>query len=197
MVTRVAKTAFYDSQYQLALPESGPAKQIAPAWRSNRRSLNKKGVPVSNAETSSLPALTGPLALLRVEALPVERHPAAVYLASLGSGSRRTMRQSLGVIANLVSGGRADIRTLAWEALRYQGEGAGGVRLEYRILSPGTMPRPPRVEFPGALYSRTAEFFSRDGASIARDVLALDQSSRDSKELQSRIDNLARSLTRT
>ena len=30
------------------------------------------------------------------------------------------MRQSLGVIANLVSGGRADTRTLAWEKLRYQ-----------------------------------------------------------------------------
>jgi hypothetical protein len=46
-------------------------------------------------------------------------------------------------------------------------------------------------------YARTAEFFNRDGASIARDVLALDQSLRDSKELQSRIDNLARSLTKT
>jgi hypothetical protein len=30
------------------------------------------------------------------------------------------MRQSLGVIANLVSGGRADVRSLAWEKLRYQ-----------------------------------------------------------------------------
>lgn len=73
-----------------------------------------------NAETSSVPVPIGPRALLRIEALPAERHPAAVYLASLGSGSRRTMRQSLGVIANLVSGGRADVRTLKWEALRYQ-----------------------------------------------------------------------------
>jgi hypothetical protein len=46
-------------------------------------------------------------------------------------------------------------------------------------------------------YVRAAEFFNRDGASIARDVLALDQSLRDSKELRSRIDNLARSLTTT
>jgi integrase len=30
------------------------------------------------------------------------------------------MRQSLGVIAQVVSGGRADIRSLAWEKLRYQ-----------------------------------------------------------------------------
>jgi REP element-mobilizing transposase RayT len=46
-------------------------------------------------------------------------------------------------------------------------------------------------------YARAAEFFNRDGASIARDVLALDQSLRDSKQLRSRIDNLARSLTST
>lgn len=75
---------------------------------------------MSNTETSSLPVPISPRALLRIEALPVERHPAAVYLASLGSSSRQTMRQALGVIANLVSGGRADIRTLAWEKLRYQ-----------------------------------------------------------------------------
>ena len=43
-------------------------------------------------------------------------------------------------------------------------------------------------------YSRTAEFFNRDGSSIARDVLALDQSLQDSKKLRSRVDDLARSL---
>ena len=75
---------------------------------------------MSNAESSPLAVPIEPRALLRVEALPSERHPAAVYLASLGSGSRRTMRQSLGVIAQVVSGGRADIRSLAWEKLRYQ-----------------------------------------------------------------------------
>ena len=75
---------------------------------------------MSNSEALSLPAPSGPRALLRAEALPVERHPAAVYLASLGFGSRRTMRQSLGVIAGLLSGGRADVKTLRWEALRYQ-----------------------------------------------------------------------------
>jgi site-specific recombinase XerD len=75
---------------------------------------------MSKAEAPPLPALIELRALLRVEALPVERHPAGVYLASLGSGSRRTMQQSLGVVANLVSGGRADVRSLAWEKLRYQ-----------------------------------------------------------------------------
>jgi hypothetical protein len=73
-----------------------------------------------NAEAPSLPAPIENRALLRIEALPVERHPAAVYLASLGSGSRRTMRQSLSMIANILSGGRADVRSLKWEALRYQ-----------------------------------------------------------------------------
>ena len=45
-------------------------------------------------------------------------------------------------------------------------------------------------------FARTAEFFNRSGASIARDVLHLDQSLRDSKELQRRVDNLARRLTK-
>ncbi len=46
------------------------------------------------------------------------RHPAAVDLARLGPGSRRTMRQALDAVAGLVSGGRHDARTLPWAALR-------------------------------------------------------------------------------
>ena len=49
-----------------------------------------------------------------------ERHPALVYLASLAPGSRRTMRQSLDVVAALLTGGRADHATLPWHLLRYQ-----------------------------------------------------------------------------
>ncbi len=49
-----------------------------------------------------------------------ERHPALVYLASLAPGSRRTMRQSLDVVATLLTGGRADHATLPWHLLRYQ-----------------------------------------------------------------------------
>jgi hypothetical protein len=56
---------------------------------------------VSNAKSSSVPLPIRPRSLLRVEALPIERHPSAVYLSSLDSGSRRTMRQSLGLIATL------------------------------------------------------------------------------------------------
>ena len=51
---------------------------------------------------------------------PLDRNPAAVYLASLGSpGSRRTMRQSLDLCANMLQPG-AEAFTFPWQALRYQ-----------------------------------------------------------------------------
>jgi integrase/recombinase XerD len=49
-----------------------------------------------------------------------DRHPALVYLARLASGSRRTMRQSLDVVAGLLTDGEADHETFPWEQLRYQ-----------------------------------------------------------------------------
>ena len=52
--------------------------------------------------------------------LPIDQHPAAVYLASLSAGSRRTMRGALDTIAGLVSGGQLDALGLDWAALRYQ-----------------------------------------------------------------------------
>ena len=57
-----------------------------------------------------------------VVAVPLrpDRHPAAVYLARLGSRSRRTMRGWLDTVAALVTGGRATAETLDWAALRYQ-----------------------------------------------------------------------------
>lgn len=54
-------------------------------------------------------------------ALPVEQHPAAVYLASLASPrSRATMEDALQVIASLLSGGTLDLWSVNWAALRYQ-----------------------------------------------------------------------------
>ena len=50
----------------------------------------------------------------------LDRNPAAVYLASLSPGSRRTMAQALQTIAELVSGGRATAETLNWGGLRFQ-----------------------------------------------------------------------------
>ena len=51
---------------------------------------------------------------------PADRHPAPVYLAHLAPGSRRTMRQALEVIADLVSGGQIGAQALPWAQLRYQ-----------------------------------------------------------------------------
>ena len=48
------------------------------------------------------------------------RNPAIVYLASLAESSRRPMRQSLDVIAGLVSGGTVDAVALPWGQLRYE-----------------------------------------------------------------------------
>lgn len=63
-------------------------------------------------------ATTHQLAL--TTALPLTLHPAAVYLAGLGSGSVGTMRQALNAIAAILSEGRCDAYTLDWAALRYQ-----------------------------------------------------------------------------
>ncbi|RME56929.1 MAG: integrase [Deltaproteobacteria bacterium] len=50
---------------------------------------------------------------------PVDRHPAAVYLARVSRGSRRTLRQALETIACLLTGGRVDAEGLDWAAIRY------------------------------------------------------------------------------
>jgi integrase len=52
--------------------------------------------------------------------VPPDRHPAAVYLARLSPGSRRTMSESLDVIAGILTGNRCTMVSLQWSALRYQ-----------------------------------------------------------------------------
>ncbi len=47
-------------------------------------------------------------------------NPVAVYLASLGSGSRRAMTQALRVIAELLAGPNADPVTVPWWKVEYQ-----------------------------------------------------------------------------
>lgn len=61
--------------------------------------------------------------------VPPERHPVLVYLARLGPGSRRAMRQSLDTIAALLTGGRADAMTIDWSMVRYQHSQAIRARL--------------------------------------------------------------------
>ncbi len=53
-------------------------------------------------------------------ALGRDRHPPAVYLAGLASGSRRTMRQALDAMAALLTGNQSDAESLNWASLRYQ-----------------------------------------------------------------------------
>jgi integrase len=51
---------------------------------------------------------------------PADQHPAAVYLARLAPGSRRTMASSLELLAGLLTSYKRNMQTLDWGALRYQ-----------------------------------------------------------------------------
>jgi site-specific recombinase XerD len=72
--------------------------------------------------------------------LRLDRHPAAVYLARLSPGSHRATRHALSVLAELLSGGKADPLTLDWAALRYQHTSALRVALDERY-APATANR--------------------------------------------------------
>src|SRR5579871_2828871 len=63
---------------------------------------------------------TDPIVNIQPHSWPADRHPAHVYIARLGSGSRRTMSEALNTIARVIASGRADIESLPWHALRYQ-----------------------------------------------------------------------------
>jgi len=60
-----------------------------------------------------------PLPCPCAELEPADRNPAAVYIASLAPGSRRTMTGALAAIAELASGGKADLRVFPWHLLRH------------------------------------------------------------------------------
>ena len=66
---------------------------------------------LSYDESSSL-RLTSPV--------PLNQHPAAVYLASLSKGSLPTMKQVLNEIASMLTNGECDATTLNWAKLRYK-----------------------------------------------------------------------------
>ena len=53
-------------------------------------------------------------------ALQPSANPVAVYLASLGSGSRRAMKQALRVISEMLTGTETDIASLPWWNIQYQ-----------------------------------------------------------------------------
>ena len=59
-------------------------------------------------------------AIIQIASTSADRNPAAVYLARLGRGSRRTMEQALHTIAQLIVGDQYDAFSLPWAALEYQ-----------------------------------------------------------------------------
>lgn len=64
--------------------------------------------------------VTLPLNVLVVHAPErLEQNAAAVYLASLAHGSRRTMRESLNIIAAMLTNGNADALNFDWSQLRF------------------------------------------------------------------------------
>jgi site-specific recombinase XerD len=68
-----------------------------------------------------------------------DRHPAIIYIASLGSpASRRTMRQALDVCAQIISSGRHDALSLPWHELRFQHTQAIRTALIDRSYSPAS-----------------------------------------------------------
>ena len=82
-------------------------------------------------------------ALSRLAApLPADRNPALVYIAGLAPGARRTMREALEVIAELLSCGACTAETLPWGALRFQHTAAVRSALAERY-APATANNPP------------------------------------------------------
>ena len=57
---------------------------------------------------------------LAAAALPSDRHPAHVYISPLGSGSRRTIREALNIIAAVLTNGKCDAQNPPWATLLYQ-----------------------------------------------------------------------------
>ena len=63
---------------------------------------------------------TPPAAIVPSSPGRADMHPAAVYLAGLGERSRRVQLHALGVAADIMSNGRADVWSFPWAELRYQ-----------------------------------------------------------------------------
>ncbi|MDP6981141.1 MAG: tyrosine-type recombinase/integrase [Myxococcota bacterium] len=68
---------------------------------------------------------------------PEDKHPAVLYLAQLGPGSKRTMTEALQKIARYLSDGRCDMYSLPWAALRIEHTSALRTRLASE-LAPAT-----------------------------------------------------------
>ena len=75
-------------------------------------------------------------ALERSEALPLAQNPAAVYLAGLSEGSRRTMKGALDNVAEILTAGRCkDAFAIDWAQVQYQHVAAVRSRLDERYAA--------------------------------------------------------------
>jgi site-specific recombinase XerD len=66
------------------------------------------------------PVLSAHSSLIIAKSIPLDRCPAAVYLAQLKQSSRRPQKQALDLVASLLTSGAADCLKLNWAAVRYQ-----------------------------------------------------------------------------
>jgi hypothetical protein len=69
--------------------------------------------------SKELATIVGAELVLTGEVTRLDENPAAVYLAGLSSGSRRTMEQALDTIAEMLSGVR-DYLAIPWQDMRFQ-----------------------------------------------------------------------------
>lgn len=83
----------------------------------------------SSREPNPTSPLTAPGKLVIAKSIPLDRCPAAVYLAQLKQSSRRPQKQALDLVASLLTSGSADCLRLNWSAVRYQHTAAVRARL--------------------------------------------------------------------
>jgi site-specific recombinase XerD len=92
-------------------------------------------------EPSQLDLIPHPERGIQPQSAPLSENPAVVYLSGLPSErSRRVMRESLDIVAQMLSGGRADALALEWRAVGFQHTAAVRARLMERY-SPATTNR--------------------------------------------------------
>lgn len=74
----------------------------------------------SKTQRNPTHTFSAPSNLIIAKSIPLDRSPAAVYLAQLKHSSRRPQKQALDLVASFFTSGAADCLTLNLSAIRYQ-----------------------------------------------------------------------------